>query len=174
MTKRYIIEDGVTKEVVLASEIAQSVPPSCSARLLSIDLALIRWSVRCRTWQELSAGGSQPELGPFLAGWFCRCSGIGLSLIVADHAFRDSFRIGWREADDCIAIEEQKHPDPEIDRLNRVVADQKDLIAGAVIQLRKYGIDIRECRPSRQNAKCSHGGTPLADTTGSQSDFTKD
>lgn len=111
-------------------------PASCSARLLSLDLAMIRWSVRCRTWQEMSAG-SQPELGPFLAGWFCRCSGIGLSIIEADHAFRDSFRIGWREAADCISIEEQKHPDPEIERLNQVVAEQADLIAGAVVQLRK-------------------------------------
>lgn len=87
-----------------APQPGSSAAPSCSAHLLPLDLAMIRWSVRCRTWQEMSAG-SQPELGPFLAGWFCRCIGAGL---VVDGHFRDSFRIGWKEADDHIAIEIQK------------------------------------------------------------------
>lgn len=72
----------------------------------TLDVALIRWSVRCRSWQELAAG-HQPDLGAFLAGWFSRDAGIPLT--VADRiTMRDSFRCGWQECDDMIAIQEQQ------------------------------------------------------------------
>ncbi len=67
---------------------------------LTLDLALIRWSVKVNAWNEL-ASHSGPELGPFLAGWFCRSIGA----IPADtHEFKDSFRAGWNEADSQIVI----------------------------------------------------------------------
>lgn len=61
----------------------------------TLDLALIRWSVACRTWQESSAG-SQPHLGAFLAGWFLRVTHS--SLPTTEGIFRDSLRVGWHEA----------------------------------------------------------------------------
>lgn len=68
----------------------------------TIDLALIRWSVVCRKWHDFSSG-SAPNLGAFLAGWFLKDSGaqhmpedLGL--------FVDSFRVGWREAEEQIEI----------------------------------------------------------------------
>lgn len=71
------------------------------ALLLPMELALTRWSVVCRKWHE-GASGSAPVLPAFLAGWFCRC--IGASEPVQLGEFPDSFRAGWREADDHIAI----------------------------------------------------------------------
>lgn len=68
--------------------------------VLPLDLAFIRWSVVHRGWHEI--GGDCPLLLAFLAGWSCRC--IGASQPIDLGTFRDSFRVGWREADDQIAI----------------------------------------------------------------------
>ena len=76
-----------------------------SSFVLPFDLALVRWSVVCRSWGELSAGHA-PLLTAFLAGWGCRC--IGASMPENLGTFRDSFRVGWREADTMIAIETQR------------------------------------------------------------------
>lgn len=70
----------------------------------SLDLALIRWSVVCRSWNELAAG-NDPHLGAFLAGWFSRV--IDAPYPKEMFGFRDSFRSGWKEADDQIAINNQ-------------------------------------------------------------------
>jgi len=72
--------------------------------VLPFDLALVRWSVVCTSWGELSAGHA-PLLTAFLAGWGCRC--IGASMPENLGTFRDSFRVVrplrrrgiWREAD---------------------------------------------------------------------------
>ena len=76
--------------------------PPVQNLVLPLDLALIRWSVKCTALGELAAG-AEPLLGAFLAGWYCRC--IGASLPEDLGQFRDSFRAGWKEADDFIQIE---------------------------------------------------------------------
>ncbi|RRJ96822.1 hypothetical protein Ga0100231_023945 [Opitutaceae bacterium TAV4] len=73
--------------------------------ILSLDIALIRWSVVCRQWEGFSAGNA-PLLGAFLAGWYCRS--IGASMPEDVGQFRESFRVGWREADQQIEIESRK------------------------------------------------------------------
>lgn len=72
---------------------------------LSLDLGLIRWSVKCRSWSELAAA-HQPELGPFLAGWFLRCMGAMETCELGQ--FESSFRAGWTEADTMIAIQRRQ------------------------------------------------------------------
>lgn len=72
---------------------------------LPMDLALIRWSVVCVSWAELSSGHA-PHLPAFLAGWYCRQIGASRPENVGD--FKDSFNVGWREADTTIAIESKK------------------------------------------------------------------
>ena len=69
--------------------------------VLPLDLAMTRWSVKCTAWSKLSPGAA-PVLGAFLAGWYCRC--IGTAYFEPDQ-LRDSFRVGWREADDHIYIQ---------------------------------------------------------------------
>lgn len=73
--------------------------PSTSL-VLPLELALVRWSVVHRRWHELAS--DCPLLGAFLAGWYCRCIGATEPQNVG--VFRDSFRTGWREADDQIEI----------------------------------------------------------------------
>lgn len=68
--------------------------------MLSLELALIRWSV---VHLRLSAlKGGPPELRGFLAGWFCR--EIGATEPEDVGMYRDSWRMGCRKADDQIAI----------------------------------------------------------------------
>lgn len=78
--------------------------------VLPLELAFIRWSVVHRGWHEI--GGDCPLLLAFLAGWSCRC--IGASQPADLGTFRDSFRVGWREADEQITIasrqNDQIHP----------------------------------------------------------------
>lgn len=69
----------------------------------SLDLALIRWSVVCRTWHDLSSGNA-PQLGAFLAGWYWRDMGNPMPQRTDLGTFCDSFRVGWREADAQIII----------------------------------------------------------------------
>lgn len=71
----------------------------------TLDIALTRWAVRCRTWHDM--GGDHPQLGAFLAGWFARDCGLPLPHVIPVNV-RDSLRIGWKEADDHIAILEQQ------------------------------------------------------------------
>lgn len=73
--------------------------------MLPLDLALIRWSVKCEAWGELAAGNA-PLLGAFLAGWYCRS--ICASKPVQPGQYRDSFQAGWGEADAQIAIEDNR------------------------------------------------------------------
>lgn len=75
-----------------------------TAWILPFELALIRWSVVCGKWNDLSSG-SAPLLTPFLAGWCCRCAGASMPVDVGP--FGDSLRTGWREADDHIAIDKR-------------------------------------------------------------------
>ncbi len=84
----------------------------CDALVLPFDLALTRWSVMCIVWRDLA--GDHPNLTAFLAGWGCRC--IGAAMPEKIEAFRDSFRVGWKEADDQIAIERQRHNDQSLAR----------------------------------------------------------
>lgn len=85
----------------ISAETAPAKPCSVERMVLPFELALIRWSVTCKRWDELSAGHA-PILTAFLAGWCCRC--IGTSMPDNVGTFRDSFRIGWREADEQIEI----------------------------------------------------------------------
>lgn len=71
---------------------------------LPMDLALIRWSVVCRSWYNMAYDA--PDLGAFLAGWYCRCSGV--SRPADEGMFRNSFRRGWREADQEIEIKSRE------------------------------------------------------------------
>lgn len=64
---------------------------------IGIDAALLRWSFIVRTWHEASVG-HQPELGPFLAGWFLRQISDAEQAPEVD-GFRDSFRAGWEESE---------------------------------------------------------------------------
>ena len=75
--------------------------------VLPLELALVRWSVVHRGWHEI--GGDCPLLQAFLAGWSCRC--IGASMPEDVGQFRDSFRVGWREADDQITIASRQNTD---------------------------------------------------------------
>lgn len=70
----------------------------------TLDEALTRWTVICRRWQDI-ASGSQPVLGPFLAGWFLR--DMGEDIDVGRKPGRDSFRAGWCEADTMINIRDR-------------------------------------------------------------------
>lgn len=72
---------------------------------LTLDLAIIRYSVICESWQRLSPGFT-PVLGAFLAGWFCRDMGSKADESVAGGRFRDSWRAGWTEADSQLAIDD--------------------------------------------------------------------
>ena len=76
------------------------------ALVLPLDLALIRWAVVCQSWAEL-ASGSAPLLSAFLAGWCCRC--IGASQPSDLGQFRDSFRVGWREAGQQVEMEARQN-----------------------------------------------------------------
>lgn len=68
----------------------------------TLDIALIRWSVVCEKWRELS--NDIPILGVFLAGWFWRDMGNALLDAQTIGQFKDSFRVGWRECDTQIQI----------------------------------------------------------------------
>ncbi len=81
-------------------------PGTVPALVLPLDLALIRWAVVCQSWADLAAG-SAPLLSAFLAGWCCRC--IGASQPADLGQFRDSFRVGWREADQQVEIEARQN-----------------------------------------------------------------
>lgn len=70
----------------------------------TLDEALIRWSVICRSWQD-TASGSQPVLGAFLAGWFARAAGC--SIDAERTPLKDSVRAGWRECNTVIGIKER-------------------------------------------------------------------
>jgi hypothetical protein len=85
--------DGTSGEQATASRPVEGM-------VLPLELALIRWSVVHRSWHEI--GGNCPLLSAFLAGWCCRT--IGASMPVDIGQFRDSFRCGWKEADDQITI----------------------------------------------------------------------
>ena len=71
-----------------------------SFMLLPLEHAFLRWSVVHRQWHE--SFSDCPVLAAFLAGWMCRC--IGSSMPENPGHFRDSFRVGWREADIAIGI----------------------------------------------------------------------
>lgn len=73
-----------------------------SAHHLPMDLALARWSVVCESWGEL-AGGHAPYLPAFLAGWYTRQIGVEMPDDLG--TFKDSYRVGWREADQEVAID---------------------------------------------------------------------
>lgn len=68
---------------------------------IPLEMSFIRWSVVCLRWSAISSGGA-PILQAFLAGWLCRC--IGTTVPEEVGQWRDSFRVGWREADQQIAI----------------------------------------------------------------------
>ena len=68
---------------------------------IPLEMSFIRWSVVCLRWSAISSGGA-PILQAFLAGWLCRCIGTTVPEDVGQ--WRDSFRVGWREADQQIAI----------------------------------------------------------------------
>lgn len=71
---------------------------------LTLELALVRWSVVHKKWDEFSSG-NMPYLHAFLAGWCCRV--IGTSEPEHVGQFRESFRAGWSEAEAQIQIAER-------------------------------------------------------------------
>lgn len=74
--------------------------------VLPFDLAFIRWAVVCRSWGDI-ANGHAPLLVAFLAGWCCRCIAADQPMNMGQ--FRDSYRAGWREADDQITIHRRQN-----------------------------------------------------------------
>ncbi len=91
-------------------------PQELTPHSLSLEIALIRWSVVHRAWHEL--GNDMPLIGPFLAGFFSRTLGLPIPEITTPG--RDAFRVGWREADDqvAIALRIQPSPAPKVHRAN--------------------------------------------------------
>ncbi len=79
--------------------------------LPSIDLALIRWSVVHRQWHELA--NDMPYLPAFLAGWGMRCMDAEEPPKEKLGKFPDSFRVGWREAHEQLAILAQQTQNPK-------------------------------------------------------------
>jgi hypothetical protein len=69
---------------------------------MTLELALTRWSVVCRQWNELSSGYA-PYLPAFLCGWTSRQIGLETP-DVSRNGYASSFRIGWKEADEQIEI----------------------------------------------------------------------
>lgn len=69
--------------------------------VLPLDLAMIRWSVVCQSWNELAAGHA-PILSVFLTGWGWRAMDLDLPKDLG--RFRDSFRVGYCEADAQVTI----------------------------------------------------------------------
>lgn len=63
---------------------------------MTIESALYRWQVVCRSWDEFSTGHI-PELNAFLAGWFMY--EIGAKMPDDVGVRRESFRAGWRESE---------------------------------------------------------------------------
>lgn len=68
---------------------------------ITMEMALIRWSVVHQRWSELGSG-HMPYLPAFLAGWCCRAIGTSEPSDVGQ--YRDSFRAGWKEAGEQIVI----------------------------------------------------------------------
>lgn len=85
----------------LSSMNSETKQEGLKCRILPLETALIRWSVVHIKWNELA--NDIPCLTAFLAGWCCRS--IGASMPEEIGGFRDSFRVGWREADTMINIE---------------------------------------------------------------------
>lgn len=99
----------------------------------SLDLALIRWSVTCQTWQEMAAGNT-PDLGAFLSGWFWRTMG-NLHPPAVIEGFRDSFRKGFAEADWQLSIFTQsantRAPSPGEAALLAALQDAENALANS-------------------------------------------
>ena len=72
---------------------------------LGMELAMRRYAVVAQFWATL-ASGNPPIPSAFLAGWYC-CV-IGMPMPHVRDEFRDSFRAGYREAEDTIAIAERQ------------------------------------------------------------------
>jgi len=70
----------------------------------TIELAMIRFAVVSKRWDESSAGNF-PYIQAFLAGWCCCVCGVGYPEV---GQYRDSFRAGWIEAQQAIAIYERE------------------------------------------------------------------
>jgi len=75
--------------------------------LQSLNYALVRWSVVCDKWGELS--NSAPDLKAFLAGWLC--NSIQASLLEELPIFRDSFNKGWSECENAKFLQEESEKD---------------------------------------------------------------
>lgn len=76
--------------------------------LQSLDYALVRWSVTCQAWGELSSGNA-PDLKAFLAGWLC--NSIEASIPEDLPLFRDSFNKGWLECESAKSLQENYEKD---------------------------------------------------------------
>lgn len=72
----------------------------------TLDIALIRWSVTCISWHDLSAG-YHPQLLPFLLGWVAADIGLTLPPALPDWCC-DSIRKGYKECEDHLAILAQR------------------------------------------------------------------
>lgn len=70
---------------------------------MSLDLALVRWSVVCGLWE--TRAGNRPDLGAFLAGWFLRRQSENLPENWRFFGQRDSFLAGWSESETFLALE---------------------------------------------------------------------
>ena len=96
------LSDGFREELMADKTQGELAPAPCSAYPLSLELALIRWSVVHRQWHELA--NDMPCLTAFLAGWCNRVVGAKMPPAEDVGVFRDSWRVGWREADEQITI----------------------------------------------------------------------
>lgn len=78
--------------------------------ILPLESALERWSAASREWLEFVSGHT-PILTAFLTGWGWRCMGLEVPKDVG--TFRESFRVGWREADEAITIAQRLEAEKE-------------------------------------------------------------
>lgn len=79
----------------------RNAPTTDTALILPLDLAVIRYSVVCEKWGNLS-NSAAPHFGAFLAGWYMRC--VGLPPPMQYHISRESLRAGWAQANEQVAI----------------------------------------------------------------------
>lgn len=70
----------------------------------TLDRAIVAYSVACREAHRL-VPGSEPLLIPYLAGWGCRDMGVANLNMEMLGAFCKSWRLGWRDCDEHLALE---------------------------------------------------------------------
>ena len=107
-------------------------------------------------WKDI--GGDTPMLGAFLAGWFLRDMSPRGTQPPDVASFRDSFRVGWREADDQIEIASRSVATPVVFSSDRSCSDGWYWLRrqgeGLIVEVRK----MRDYSGGRSCACLAHRG----------------